>query len=51
MCANDLSLRRELEALREAHDLAGRFMERGALDIPENYASARAARIALRSRK
>ena len=35
ICAGDLSLRRELEALLDAHDRAGRFMERGALDIPE----------------
>jgi eukaryotic-like serine/threonine-protein kinase len=34
-CADDLSLRRELEALLEAHDQAGRFMERGVLAIPE----------------
>ena len=35
ICAGDLSLRCELEALLDAHDRAGRFMERGALDIPE----------------
>jgi tetratricopeptide (TPR) repeat protein len=35
ICADDLSLRRELEALLDAHDRAGRFMEHGALDIPE----------------
>jgi tetratricopeptide (TPR) repeat protein len=34
-CADDISLRRELEALIQAHDQAGRFMERGVLDIPQ----------------
>jgi tetratricopeptide (TPR) repeat protein len=34
-CAGDVSLRRELEALIEAHDRAGRFMDRSVLDIPE----------------
>jgi non-specific serine/threonine protein kinase/serine/threonine-protein kinase len=34
-CADDISLRRELEALIQSHDQAGGFMERGALDIPE----------------
>jgi tetratricopeptide (TPR) repeat protein len=34
-CAGDIGLASELEALVQAHDQAGRFMERGVLAIPE----------------
>jgi tetratricopeptide (TPR) repeat protein len=34
-CADDIGLRGELEALIQAHDQAGHFMQRVALDIPE----------------
>jgi tetratricopeptide (TPR) repeat protein len=38
-CADNISLRRELEALIQAHDRAGRFMEQGVLNTPRAAAA------------